>query len=823
VLKCLEKQPQRRYETARALAEDLQRFLDGDPISARRAGVFYRLGKWGRKHKGLTAALAISVAAAGALTGQQLRARYVLNERARLAEQLGRDARDLEAIMRYAYAMPLHDTRPDKERVRERMRAIEAQAARLGEIGRGATEYAVGRGYLALHEDAAARVHLEAAWAHGQRDAPVRYALGLALGGLYRRALEEADQIPDADVRALRRREAERLYREPALENLRGARGAPSESSEYVEGLIALYEQRLPDALKLAELAAERVPWLYEAVALQGEVHLTEGKMRIEAGDPAGALDALARSGEAYRRALEIARSDSTLYEAECQSSHEMIVAESNRGPVDDDAYRRALEDCSRALRADPDAEAGLIAQAALHSSWAAQQFARGQDPNVEIDRASECSRRAQAIAPRTSAPLAWQAQALKLRAEFQSESGQDPRAALDQAREKLEAAIAVAPNASVYQMLGTIYGMRAEAESARGIDPSESTRHAAAALEQLLAIDPNSVIAWSHLGNVQGTQADYERQHGRDAGPSLERASSAFARARELAPLRLDVLNNQGVGFLEQGEYDKQRGRDPRVAYEKAAAVCNTAIEVNPTFQLAYGNLGTAWASAASYECDVGIDPRPSVARAIPPLSRAAELNPRDADPPARLGMVHKIAADYLIEHGLDPSAELAAARRSLEAAIALQATSEYLWLLAQAEVLGARWKLRNHRSAAAELARARATIARAHQIDPNDADTFAVEAELEQRLAEAGSSEARVAAGLAAAESALRISSTHAGAAAARATLLLLRARAAPPAERKTAARAAADALAGALREHPLLAHRLAPLLGEAQKLAE
>jgi serine/threonine protein kinase len=39
-LKCLEKEPARRYATAAALAEDLQRYLNGDPIEARTSSVF---------------------------------------------------------------------------------------------------------------------------------------------------------------------------------------------------------------------------------------------------------------------------------------------------------------------------------------------------------------------------------------------------------------------------------------------------------------------------------------------------------------------------------------------------------------------------------------------------------------------------------------------------------------------------------------------------------------------------------------------------------------------------------------------------------------
>jgi serine/threonine protein kinase len=51
VIKCLAKQRQERYESAKALADDLQRYLDGEPIMARQAGVPYRAYKMARKHK----------------------------------------------------------------------------------------------------------------------------------------------------------------------------------------------------------------------------------------------------------------------------------------------------------------------------------------------------------------------------------------------------------------------------------------------------------------------------------------------------------------------------------------------------------------------------------------------------------------------------------------------------------------------------------------------------------------------------------------------------------------------------------------------------
>src|SRR6476469_2573846 len=67
-LKCLEKDPKRRYSSALALAEDLERWLKHEPIRARHTGIFARGSKWVRRNPSsalLVACLVALAAAAG--------------------------------------------------------------------------------------------------------------------------------------------------------------------------------------------------------------------------------------------------------------------------------------------------------------------------------------------------------------------------------------------------------------------------------------------------------------------------------------------------------------------------------------------------------------------------------------------------------------------------------------------------------------------------------------------------------------------------------------------------------------------------------------
>ena len=73
-LKCLEKDPARRYQSAQELADELQRYLDGRPLHARPVGTVGRTWRWCRRNRALAATLATAACLILTLT-----AIYVVN------------------------------------------------------------------------------------------------------------------------------------------------------------------------------------------------------------------------------------------------------------------------------------------------------------------------------------------------------------------------------------------------------------------------------------------------------------------------------------------------------------------------------------------------------------------------------------------------------------------------------------------------------------------------------------------------------------------------------------------------------------------------
>ena len=109
-LKCLSKDPAKRYESAEALADDLDRHLRGEPIRARRTAVWERGTKWARRHPvaATLMALAATVVVGGFAGALEIQRQSNLADRQKIEESDALRAEGMRTILRVKEELAEH-------------------------------------------------------------------------------------------------------------------------------------------------------------------------------------------------------------------------------------------------------------------------------------------------------------------------------------------------------------------------------------------------------------------------------------------------------------------------------------------------------------------------------------------------------------------------------------------------------------------------------------------------------------------------------------------------------------------------------------------
>jgi tetratricopeptide (TPR) repeat protein len=185
-LKCLSKEPDRRYASAAALAEDLRRFGEGRPIRARHVGWAERSWRWGRRNPMAAALLATAVALVALAGGGGA---WIVHQRAERRAEVARLDADLRSEIRTAVAQAENFRKGFH--FREARELLEQARQRLGPAGPEDLRRRVdqSRTNLALAERLdAARIEAAAlvGGVHGLAGAEPPYASAFAEAGLGR-------------------------------------------------------------------------------------------------------------------------------------------------------------------------------------------------------------------------------------------------------------------------------------------------------------------------------------------------------------------------------------------------------------------------------------------------------------------------------------------------------------------------------------------------------------------------------------------------------------------------------------------------------------
>jgi serine/threonine-protein kinase len=394
------KRADHRYQSPRALADDLERWQRGEPIMARPPSSFYLLTTWLRTRWGVTAALAIVLLSFGGAGGWVLRQRFLEHTRTELVERYQHEVEAMDSLLRRARMMPLHDTTSAEAAARQRLIAIEATLLDEGVAAREPAYLALGTGYLLLRDHDAAEFWLRAAIDSGADQPTARPTLGVVLAtrSLWSRMADlgisgrpiDGDALESGDQDEID--EAYRLLDQP---------GTPGKDRDlFLRALALAIQGRDEEAIAAARGSTARAPWLYEARRLEAGVHTIRAVRKIVARDLDGAMSDLELAGVVYADALDVARSDAWIMEDDSRRLLLMVRVQLDLGHGDPEALDLAIARAAAADRARPGRAVPQALTASAHLLRAELARRTGADPSAALTAARRAADHAARLDP---------------------------------------------------------------------------------------------------------------------------------------------------------------------------------------------------------------------------------------------------------------------------------------------------------------------------------------------------------------------------------------------------------------------------------------
>ncbi|MHC5019199.1 MAG: protein kinase domain-containing protein [Planctomycetota bacterium] len=615
--KCMAKVRDHRYGSAQALADDLQRFMDGEAIRAKPPSVWVRLRRAIARRK-----LAAGVAAAGLLGVGAVAAVLVPQ---RMAE-----SRRADAAAKAAAEAAAEQRRAEAEAAEARERAVE----RL----RSTTDMALDA-VLSLRRA-------------GDRKGMARFAAKVE--AVCREAIVATPESPEPHFRL------GRMYRAMLRDEEARAEQAAAlgKDSGY---LPALYESVVLDSrrfrTRMARIIADaRTSTARRRLAAGGAATPERSLWEIMEADAEahGTWQGL----QALLRQLEDRADGLTEGQLACLRGFALWINN------DRAAARRAFGD---ALKQSPElieayGVAAEIAQEQGDYPAADQLWTAG----VEFDRGYLPFRLGRARTRK-----AW-AGAMRRR-------GLDATERFAAAIADFEAVLAEDPDDAVawFELGGTRVNHSSLVED-RGRDPLPALEKALGEFNKAVAIDGALVTAWLFRGNALIRRARVLVGRGGDGGPDTRAGIESYDRGLKLAPERAELWSARGHAYGNRAVELMGRGGDAGAAFAKAEPDFTKAIECNPADAESWMGRGLIRANWGSWLSQRGEKPVAKYAAAVEDYQEAIKLDPKPAIRWLRRADVFGSLALWLSTSGGNSAAAFDAA--ALDYAQALQRNPERL-----------------------------------------------------------------------------------------------------------------------------------------------
>jgi serine/threonine-protein kinase len=567
-LKALEKDPERRYPTAKEFGEDLARYLAGEPVLARPLGWTYRAYRALRRSsvaRGLAIGLAVALLAAGAL-GVAVR-----EKSARLVEREKRVSALRDKVRISLSAVLVARRGGENEEMKTFIPGLEAAYREALEVAPDVAEveYLMGRMYRALMEEEKALDYQKRALEKDPVYAPALYERAVLLANRYgselTKAVADARRLPPGPVTV----QPPKSVRLPdpsdvevgrqdlvaiketilqdctVLDGILAREPGPGRSRPVsdasvltVKGILAFCRLEFPEARRLLEEAVRKDPTLEEAWVALCETVYRQGNIRgresMNVDEVVGIYD---EADRLYEKAISHDKGFVPHWYGRADNSRHRGVYLMSRGKNGLPDLKKADAELEQAWKLNPDRAETLILRVSVRQMTAVLRMDRAESPVKELEAAEADLKVLQSRWPARAVIWSLVGQLHNQRARWRRGSAGDPMPEYEEAEKAFGQAMKLDPqgmDALMDRGMTRLY--RALSKTPRGMDPLPDFAAAEADLSEALHFVHHTARAWESRGQVLYHRGLYRLSRNQDGFEDISRAIGDFSASMKIS-----------------------------------------------------------------------------------------------------------------------------------------------------------------------------------------------------------------------------------------------------------------------------------------------
>ncbi len=613
VMKCLEREKIKRYQSINELSEDIERFLNGEPVKAKSPNLIYKILKKVKKHKNIFYFSLIIFFLILSFSIYLLHIKNIERKQRTLSLEYSQQIKYLEDVLWYTYSASVHNIKPQMDFVKEKLKEFEKSFKSGGNYSLGPAHYSIAKGYIALGDFKKAKENLEIAQIkYNFNPSDLNYLLCFSNIMVYFEGESKILNIEDINLRKKALIKLEEDYLKKAEDYILKSKRGDIETWEFLEAMDFFIKKEYEKSLKKIEETKLKFPWYFENYKLEAKIYKSIGDNASIKGNKEEAMENYLKAENVLKEILKLRESDPDVYKLLSMvylSIMDMFIYQSSETP--EELFEKIIDCSDKLFKLNINLEETFSILSYANLKMGSFYLYEGKNPEIYFENSVIYAKKVIQINER------------------------DPRG---------------------YSLLGSSHLSKGAYLLSIYKDPSFDFLESIKNYKKAMELNPKDLNVLNNLSLALWNKGIYEERTGKDPENSFKEGINFIKKAIKIEGENPTFYNTRGNLYLEYYYSKSRRGEEKEELLSFAIKSFEKAIEKNPNYAFPYNNLTECYILKLEKEIEDEKSFKEDLKKARAYVKKALNLKADFIWSYISATRLEIIEAKYKIKRGLNP-----------------------------------------------------------------------------------------------------------------------------------------------------------------------